>query len=612
MRNHARPEKRPFFGFLLIFCLALGVLAPLSLMAASEDEEPAVVLPRDLKVDEGPGTEGIPARLLDSIRRQPFNAVVTLIFFGAIVHTFLSSRFLAVAHRWEHEHEVKKERGQVPSNSVHHGAELFHFLGEVEAVFGVWVIPLVAAIVWFFEWPTAVDYISRRVNFTEAMFVVVIMTLASTRPILKISEAIMARIAGILGGSLTSWWFTILTVGPILGSFITEPAAMTISALLISDHFFTLSPDNRFKYATIGLLFVNISVGGVLTHFAAPPVLMVAGPWDWNTPYMFINFGWKAILTILAANSLYFLFFRSELRSLEEPFQIRKLKREILSRHLPRESVETELDHVLEEMDVQLGFRNELKSRVQSVIDESRKRLEARLLKLVPDRKIDPDLLKKAFEHRIEEITVSRLRRIMPAWLPESQRAPFRDPDWDQREDPVPPWIIVVHVLFMGWTIFNSHYPALFVPGLLFFLGFAQVTAPYQNRIDLKPPILVGFFLGGLVIHGGLQGWWIEPVLGSLAEFPLMLSATVLTAFNDNAAITYLSTLVPNLSVGMKHAVVAGAVVGGGLTVIANAPNPAGQTILKAHFENGVSPAGLLAGALVPTIVTWAIFWVLG
>ena len=199
----------------------------------------------------------------------------------------------------------------------------------------------------------------------------------------------------------------------------------------------------------------------------------------------------------------------------------------------------------------------------------------------------------------------------MPFLLPRDQRAPFRDPDWDQREDAVPAWVTVVHVLFMGWTILNAHHPALFIPGLLFFLGFAQVTAPFQNRIDLKAPLLVGFFLGGLVIHGGLQGWWIAPVLGGLTEIPLMTGATVLTAFNDNAAITYLSTLVPGFTETLKYAVVAGAVAGGGLTVIANAPNPAGQSLLKTYFENGVTPGGLLAAAALPTVVVWLCFLLL-
>ena len=162
----------------------------------------------------------------------------------------------------------------------------------------------------------------------------------------------------------------------------------------------------------------------------------------------------------------------------------------------------------------------------------------------------------------------------------------------------------------MVWTIVNAHHPELFIAGMLFFLGFAEVTKPFQNRIDLKPALMVGFFLGGLVIHGGLQGWWIAPILGSLAKLPLMLIATILTAFNDNAAITFLSTLVPNFTDGLKYAVVAGAVAGGGLTIIANAPNPAGVSILKKYFNNEVSPGGILAGALVPTAIVWLIFMV--
>ncbi|MGD9353135.1 MAG: putative Na+/H+ antiporter, partial [Desulfobacterales bacterium] len=221
---------------------------------------------------------------------------------------------------------------------------------------------------------------------------------------------------------------------------------------------------------------------------------------------------------------------------------------------------------------------------------------------------VDTDLIKEAFDKRFEEIELQKMRQHIPGLLPEDQRPPFVDPEWDNRDDPVPAWLIAVHVLFMGWTIFNAHYPALFIPGLLFFLGFAQVTSPFQNRIDLKPPLLVGFFLGGLVVHGGVQGWWIEPVLGKLSEIPLMLGATILTAFNDNAAITFLSTLVPGFTDSLKYTVVAGAVAGGGLTVIANAPNPAGQSLLKKHFDGAVSPVGLLKGALVPTIIVWLCF----
>ena len=173
---------------------------------------------------------------------------------------------------------------------------------------------------------------------------------------------------------------------------------------------------------------------------------------------------------------------------------------------------------------------------------------------------------------------------------------------------PVPAWIVGVHVSFMAWTVFNSHYPPLFLAGFMFFLGFAKATAAYQSRVELRTPMLVGFFLAGLVIHGGLQGWWIAPVLGRLAEDPLFLGATVLTAFNDNALITYLATLVPNLSDSAKMAVVEGAVVGGGLTVIANAPNPAGQALLGRFFDGAILPIGLLAGALLPTLIAAVVF----
>jgi hypothetical protein len=173
---------------------------------------------------------------------------------------------------------------------------------------------------------------------------------------------------------------------------------------------------------------------------------------------------------------------------------------------------------------------------------------------------------------------------------------------------PVPPWVITIHLVFMAWTVFAIHYPVLLLGGFLFFLGFVRATAAYQSEIELKTPLLVGFFLAGLVIHGGLQGWWIAPVLGRLPEVPLFFGATVLTAFNDNALITYLATQAPNLNDALKLAVVQGAVVGGGLTVIANAPNPAGQALLGRFFDGAISPLGLLAGALVPTVITGAAF----
>jgi len=215
----------------------------------------------------------------------------------------------------------------------------------------------------------------------------------------------------------------------------------------------------------------------------------------------------------------------------------------------------------------------------------------------------DCTLLEESFEQEFEDLKIQQMSVSVPGLLPRDKRPALNDPNWDNRSGDVPGWIIAVHVAFMIWTIANAHYPAIFVSGLLFFIGFSHVTWPFQNNINLKSPMLVGFFLGGLVIHGGLQGWWIAPVLSSLGERPLMLSAMLLTAFDDNAAITYLSTLVPGFTDSLKYAVVAGAVTGGGLTVIANAPNPAGQALLKNYFSNGISPILLLAYALVPTII---------
>jgi hypothetical protein len=388
---------------------------------------------------------------------------------------------------------------------------MLHFFGEIEVVFGLWAVVLLLAITVNAGWATATHYISETVNYTEPMFVVVIMALAATRPIIGFAESALRRVAAAAGATPAAWWAAILTIGPILGSLITEPAAMTICALLLARQFYDLQPSTRLKYATLGVLFVNVSIGGTLTSFAAPPVLMVARPWGWDIPFMVTNFGWRAITAIAISTAVYFVLFRKEFRDLAERSPV--------------------LD--LEQPDEEAGGGALL---------------------------------------------------------------------------PVPRWVVAAHLAFMAWTVFNSHYPALFLGGFLFFLGFARATAPYQSRIELKTPLLVGFFLAGLVIHGGLQGWWIAPVLGRLPEGPLFLGATGLTAVNDNALITYLATLVPNLGDALKLAVVQGAVVGGGLTVIANAPNPAGQALLGRFFDGAISPLGLLAGALLPTIIAAMVF----
>ena len=277
---------------------------------------------------------------------------------------------------------------------------------------------------------------------------------------------------------------------------------MTICALLLKQKFYPLKPSKRLAYATLGLLFVNISVGGTLSHFAAPPVVMVATKWNWDFQYMLANFGWKAVIGIFVTNLLYYAWFRKEISGL--------------------------------------------------------------------------------VSKRIDEKTERR---------------------------PIPVSITVIHLLFLGWTVFTSHYPTLVILGFLFFLAFLEATIRHQSTMRLRGPMLVGFFLASLIIHGGCQQWWIAPALGGLSEWPLTICAIVLTAFNDNAAITYLATLVAGFSPSLQRAVVAGAISGGGLTVIANAPNPAGQSILAPVFgKDGIAPGGLLAAALLPTIIMAATF----
>ena len=461
------------------------------------------------------------------ISANSFNLIASLIFLIAILHTFMANKLTAKAHQIHEEHDERMKAAGASEEEIKHDipfkAELFHFLGEVEVIFGIWVIALLFLTIGFFDWTTFKNYMVYDRVFIEPMFVVVIMAIASTRPVVKFAEQLLGLAAGIGGHSKAAWWFSILLIAPLLGSFITEPAAMTIAALLLANQFYKHKPSSGFAYATIGLLFVNISVGGTLTHFAAPPVLMVAAPWNWDMGFMAGNFGWKAALGILISNVLYFIVFRG---------QFAKMGKQV------------ELD-------------------------------------------------------TSDDFGTPEVQTLKPGQMSHEEFEAM----WAERETPIPWWVTFVHLCFLAWTVFNAHYPVMFISGFLFFLGFMSLSGTHQNKVELKGPILVGFFLGGLIIHGGLQAWWIAPVLGSLAELPLMLTATILTAVNDNAAITYLATLVPNLAEASKYAVVAGAVTGGGLTVIANAPNPAGQSILGRFFEHGVNPLKLLLGALVPTII---------
>ncbi|MDR1438412.1 MAG: putative Na+/H+ antiporter [Puniceicoccales bacterium] len=511
-----------------LFCVIFAFMAmPLSHLRASDD----FVVPRPASVDFPILLEtyeayekqlskelGRPLTIAEILRSRiaiaPMNLVVTLLFVCAIIHTFLAPRFYRFSQYLCNKYACKLAlQSSLPADEdatvpVSFWATVFRFLGEIEAIFGIWLIPVAIIMTLRYGWDDFSFYVSNRVSYAEAMFVVVIMTMSASKPILSLAEWILGFIAKIGRDSASAWWIGILIFAPLLGSFITEPAAITIAAILLARKFYSLTPSPEFSYATIGLLFANISVGGTLTHFAAPPVLIVANKWHWDLIFMFTHFGWRAIIGIVAGTFTYAYFFRKELRRLNAANRERN--------------------------------REEKKNAAAACTG-------------------------------------------------------FH----------MPIWIIATHILFIAWTVFNLHSPQIFWFTFLIFLAFIQATAQYQNIVSLREPILVGFFLAGLVTHGGLQEWWIAPIIRGLSDFALFGGALVLSTFNDNAAITYLTSLVPEFANNrsLQYAVAVGALSGGGLTVIANAPNPAGQSILKEFFPNGVSPLFLFLAAALPTTI---------
>ena len=405
-----------------------------------------------------------------------------ILFALAIAHTFSTSYFERLAH-------------QRPKH-----AGLWHLLAEVEVVFGFWALVLTIAMFVLQGAEAATRYIDSC-NFTEPLFVFAIMVIAGTRPVLQTTSAVVSWLARRLPlpGS-TGAYVVILCLVPLLGSFITEPAAMTLGALMLSEQFFARGISVRLKYATLGVLLVNVSIGGTLTPFAAPPVLMVAATWGWDLHFMLTNFGAKAAVAVLVNAVAVAVVFRKDLAAL----------------------------------------------------------------------------------------------------------SPMADAGQTR---PVP-WVLsLVHFLFLAGVVVFAHHPPMFMGLFLFFMGVAHAYERHQDRLMLREALLVAFFLAGLVVLGGQQQWWLQPVLLGLDSDAVFWGAVVLTAFTDNAALTYLGSLVDGLSDAFKYALVAGAVTGGGLTIIANAPNPAGIAILRGHFrDETVHPLWLLLAALPPTLVAVVAF----
>jgi hypothetical protein len=217
------------------------------------------------------------------------------LFALAVLHTFSTRYFEHLAH----------------TRTAHAG--VWHLLGEVEAVFGFWAFALVLFMVLAYGWGTSSQYLDS-LRFTEPMFVFVIMVIAASRPVMQLAGDVVQGVGRALPAQpAIAGYFLALSLVPLLGSIITEPAAMTLAALMLRERVFAAPVSNRLKYATLGVLFVNVSVGGTLTHFAAPPVLMVAAKWGWTTGFMLSMFGVKALLAVLINALAVTVLFRREL-----------------------------------------------------------------------------------------------------------------------------------------------------------------------------------------------------------------------------------------------------------------------------------------------------------
>jgi hypothetical protein len=445
--------------------------------------------------------------------------IATALFAIAIIHTFSVPVFARLSHR----------------GGAHAG--LWHMLSEVEAVFGVWAFVLLVAMAVAGGAGSAIRYFDTR-NFTEPAFVFAIMVVAASRPILELvgwGVRIIAKIVPVRHE--LAMFFVTLSCVPLAGSLITEPAAMTLAALLLRDAYFRRPRQVGFKYMTIGVLFVNVSIGGVLTSYAAPPVLMVAHTFGWDTAFMATHFGWRAALAIIINSGVLTLICRKYL----------------------------------------LGSPTEANRDPAALPDE-------------------------AIHGGGAAAPIEPVSGPAPAVARNGAAA-------GGKAARVPPIVMAVHGIFLAGIVVGAHHPTVFLGLLMLFIGYTEAYKRYQNRLMIKEALMVGFFLAGLVVLGGLQQWWLQDVLAGLPPVVLYWGATALTAVTDNAALTYLGSLVDGTGPLWRYMLVAGAVTGGGLTVIANAPNPAGFAILKNYFPDGaISPLKLLLAAFIPTLVAAFMF----
>lgn len=440
-----------------------------------------------------------------------FSYLATGCFFLAVLHTLLSSFPFHVGKSLIDYALQKRNDNNALARWSYFWGVLLRLGGEVEIIFGLWLTVLLVLLAMQSGWDKALEKLELKKEYPEALFVTLLMIISSTQPVLNTFKKLIGLFVQKGKESVGRWWFWILTLGPLCGSFITEAAAMTLSALLLDRKFFCLNPKPALAYGTIGLLFFNVSIGGTLTNFAAPPVVLVAHKWQWGSLYLLIHFGIVFVLGMVLSNLAYYYFFKKEFQRLE----------------LERETLKAESEETV-------------------------------------------------------------------VFIPKEE---------------TPLWIVGLNFAFLMVAVGIREHFVLMLGELVFFLAFVEATKDYQGEVPWLKACLVGFFLASLQIFGNLQSWWLNRFLNSLSYVALYLSSIFLSSLNDNALISSMATvIVPELDEPKKRAIIAGALSGGGLTIIANAPNLAGLSLLRDFFPDGLSSTKLFKMAFLPTVLVSILF----
>lgn len=460
--------------------------------------------------------QSISERLLLRSHIQPINLLFLFLFLCAILHSFLAPWIASVAEKMGAGKKIDRlQVDPVPepfdsklTKETSFFSEWLYFLSEIEVIFGIWCIPALIAMTLAYGSETTADYLNGE-NYRDALFIILAMAIASTYPIMHFAEFSFQKVAQLGKGTPTAWWFVLQLLGPLLGAFFKESIAMTISVSLLGLHFYAYRPSKRLCYASMALLFTNISIAGLMTNFAASSLTILKRAWGWDLQFMLTHFAWKSLIAVFVSTFCIYLYYRNDFARVDK-----------------------------------------------------------------------------------EKLATAE----MPGLRPKGN---------------VPFWVTFIHLIFLGWVIFMSESPVIAFGSFVLFLGFYQATAPYQTYMALREPIMVGFFLASIMVLGGLQGWWISPIVETLEDFALVGFSLALTAINQNPSVMYIATQIPSLGSIDRYLLVTSIMAGGGLTYLSNGPNLIGYALLEKYFPERINPFRQLFAALFPAAIAVLCFYLL-